>query len=511
MSDGTAATLSTLLHTYRRLNVAAGLLGGLAAGLTGALVFTFPYGLGFHLLITLALGVIFGLSMGAKIHTSGGGLIWGQSFGTLWWLFGSLLLVPLFSGMTLPWTIDALRALFPELLGWAVGYGSVLGLTFYGIRNLLQRLALHADRAAAERSPPRQWLSRPERENSPPLIQAFIVGGLGGLLGSWVFAWGVDREIFYPLVAGLMRSTSVMVGTTLHYLIGGVIGVSFGLLFNRELRGPGPGLAWGVSYGLTWWVLGPLTLLPLLLGAESQPEWTREAAQSAFSSLISHVLYGALVGYLSGLVSRLWQVLFIDSDPLNRTREGAGTRSVRGSLIGIAGGAFGGLLFTTIMVSVGGLPAVARLVGANSAFIGFIVHLFISVVIGISYGLLFQREVDSYGAGLGWGMLYGFFWWVWGALTLYPLLLRQRPDWSLDFALTQYASLVGHLLYGAGLGLFFRFLAWRYDAVYIERGQLSTSFAAHTQAQQRRMQSAAPALWAVTLVLGVILPLLLGE
>ena len=39
-----------------------------------------------------------------------------------------------------------------------------------------------------------------------------------------------------------------------------------GLLFRRESYTYGVGLAWGLVYGLMWWLLGPLTLMPILLG-----------------------------------------------------------------------------------------------------------------------------------------------------------------------------------------------------------------------------------------------------
>ena len=77
-----------------------------------------------------------------------------------------------------------------------------------------------------------------------------------------------------------------------------------------------------------------------------------------------------------------------------------------------------------------------------------------------------------------------------------------------------YPSLVGHLLYGAGLGLFFQFLARRYDAELSSRAQLGTrgtrfAHPAYRRPRRRCAGTPAPALWAVTLVLGVMLPLLL--
>ena len=142
------------------------------------------------------------------------------------------------------------------------------------------------------------------------------------------------------------------------------------------------------------------------------PDWSLTAARTAFRSLVAHMLYGALVGFFYAVVNKLWQVLFVDSDPLNRSFEGAGTRGLRSVLMGQAAGVIGGLLFTVVMVGVGALPRVASLIGAESAFAGFIVHLIIAIIIGSSYGLLFEREAYSYGSGLGWGLVYGLLWWL---------------------------------------------------------------------------------------------------
>jgi uncharacterized membrane protein YagU involved in acid resistance len=486
-----------------------GVLAGFIAGLLASLLPVASPGLGWNLLVSPMLGLVFGLVFGDRVRTAGAGLIWGESFGLLWWLIGPLTLDPLLSGRGLTWTISRGQELFPLLPGQVVGYGAVLGLSCYLLLWGLGRLKPVETSASPKPIQPYLPTGQPI---VPPLVQAIIVGGLGGLIGSWVFVRGIETAEFFPLVAGLMGSNSMLVGRILHYAIGTIIGVSFGVLFQRDVRGAGSGLVWGLSYGLTWWVIGPLTFLPLLLGYGINLGWSLAAARAAFSPLIAHMLYGAMVGLIYALINKLWQVLFIDSDPLNRTVEGAGARGLRGIIMGQAGGVIGGLLFTIVMVGIGALPRVASLVGGQSALAGFIVHLIISVIIGSSYGLLFEREAYSYGSGLAWGLMYGLLWWLVGALTLFPILLRQPVDWSLPAVVGFYPSLVGHLLYGAGLGLLFQILARRYDAALSGRARPGTQGTrlAVPLARQRTSGTSAPALWAVTLVLGVVIPLLLS-
>ncbi len=476
-----------------------GLLAGLVGGITFAALVPSPFGFWGSLILNIVLGGVFGFVVAAKIDTAGAGLIWGQAYGLFLWLVSSLLLTPLVLGQGLDWTITAVQETVPQLLGQVAGYGAVMGLTYYFLITRLPKLVPLGNASSVNPTP-----QIPVGQAIvPPRIRATLVGGLGGLLGSWIFIWGIETARFYPLVAGLIRSESIVVGQLLHYVIGIVIGVSFGLLFSRDALGAGPSLVWGMNYGLLWWIIGPLTLVPLINA--SAPNWSLVSVQTTFSSIVAHLLYGAIMGLCYALVNKLWQILFVDSDPLNRAKEGIGTRGFRNVWMGQAGGILGGLLYTIVLANIGALPSIAGLTGATSEFAGFVVHMIISIIIGSSYGLFFQREAYSFGSGLAWGSVYGLLWWFIGSLTLYPILVGLPVNWSGDFAVRMYPFLIGHLIYGASLGLQFHYLTWRYDTGLRLQNQpdTQTSLAA-------KQVTAAPALWVVTLILGVMLPLLLA-
>lgn len=99
---------------------------------------------------------------------------------------------------------------------------------------------------------------------------------------------------------------------------------------------------------------------------------------------------------------------------------------------GAAAGLVGGLLFTLVMLQIGFLPTVARLVGSDSELVGFVVHLVIAEVVGAFYGVLFRRQAFDPSAGIGWGVSYGFVWWILGPLTLAPVILGATPAWSVE-------------------------------------------------------------------------------
>jgi hypothetical protein len=129
---------------------------------------------------------------------------------------------------------------------------------------------------------------------------------------------------------------------------------------------------------------------------------------------------------------------------------------------GVVGGVAGGLVFGAMMAAMGMLPMVASVVGSNSALIGFLYHMFNSVVIGAIFGFLFGAQGRTYGLGAVLGLLYGAIWWVLGPMILMPLLLGMGLQFGAAFTPPMLMSLVGHLLYGLITGLVYvAYTHWR--------------------------------------------------
>jgi hypothetical protein len=154
------------------------------------------------------------------------------------------------------------------------------------------------------------------------------------------------------------------------------------------------------------------------------------------------------------------------------------------------------------------LPQVAGLVGGASPKTGFAVHMTISAIVGATYGLLFRREADGPGSALAWGLVYGLAWWILGPLTLLPALLGAGLQWSLGAALAAYPSLIGHLAYGGVTALAYQFLARRHDPTMRPAPRRGVK-RAPARPPARPAGTPAPALWALVLVAGVLLPLIL--
>ncbi|MEP7199539.1 MAG: hypothetical protein ABI874_06970 [Chloroflexota bacterium] len=428
-------------------------------------------------------GALFGLLGARRAVSPGAGFVWGLGYAFMLWLVIPAGILPVAMGaMPAMGMLDAARAHFPDLIAYVLCYGAPLGI------------ALGAWGA---------WQPQPNLARFS-IARALVVGGLAGIVGGWAFGQWMAQVGFFPLIAGLVNSTSPMVGVTLHFIFAVIIGASFGLLFQRDVRNYGSSMGWGLAYGIFWWFLGPLTILPLWL---RQPlDWSYEMGGALFGSLVGHVIYGVLLGLIYAALDRLWVGFFTESDPINREPEGAGSRILYSLQWGALASLAGGLLFSLIMLATGVLPTVARLVGGTSPVLGFVVHLGISALIGMSYGLLFQHEAPNFGSGVAWGMLYGLIWWFIGPLTLMPILLGGTFTWTTAAAGALLPSLIGHLVYGAATAFVFLLFERRHAEWLL----LDPRIAAREARRRRPVGTPAPALWLFALGLGVLLPILLG-
>ncbi len=100
-------------------------------------------------------------------------------------------------------------------------------------------------------------------------------------------------------------------------------------------------------------------------------------------------------------------------------------------------------------MSNGMLEMVGEMIGAD-AFIGFILHIIISAVIGALYTGLFMQYVDLgsplYNIAVG-GLIYGVIWWILGGLIIMPAIAGGD---LLQIDLNS-PSLFGHIMFGHAL------------------------------------------------------------
>lgn len=466
-----------------RISLIVGTVTGALGGLLASTI------LGSSPLRGLATGLLFGLILSAffshRATSPGAGLIWGLSAAFLY-----RILLSASSGSSTRMLSDS-RDHFPQLVAALICLGMPVGIAL-GIRGLYRKPDSGKGSEGSEAKPAFPW------------ARAIVGGGLAGILSGLIFSGWMYAGNFFPLLAALGRFGPRGMEVTLHFGVALLIGVSFALLFQKDLRSFGSSMGWGLGFGIFCWFLGQLTLLPLLSG--DGLDWSADRGSELFGALVGHIIYGLILGIVYSALDAVWVRLMIESDPLNREREGAGARFLRSLQWGALAGLAGGLISSPVMLATGILPRLTGETGGMSVLWGLLAHLFISSLLGTTYGLLFRHEAPSLGLGASWGWLFGMIWWYLGPLTLLPLLRTGECDWTADAAFSLLPSLPGHLIYGAVTA--FTFLA--FERRYLQWLLLDPRAAAREQRRTRPLGTPAPALWLFALGTGVLLPVLLS-
>lgn len=124
---------------------------------------------------------------------------------------------------------------------------------------------------------------------------AIGVGAIAGLGGGLVFGLMMGMMGMLPMVGMLVRQENALVGFIVHMIISAFIGATFGAIATRLPSGWASAIIGGGVYGIVWWVLGALILMPLLLGM-TQMVFVIGGLQ--WMSLLGHVIYGVTTGVL---------------------------------------------------------------------------------------------------------------------------------------------------------------------------------------------------------------------
>ena len=458
-----------------------GLLVGILGGALQSRMLEIPLSRG--ILLGAVFGLAFSFFFAKRATTPGAGLIWGLASALLlWFVMPTGIDLFLLRDTSSAAMLSDAQQRFPQLVAYLVCLGMPVGVVLGIFGGLRPRPG----------EPRFRW------------GRAIVAGGFAGTISGLAFSGWEYAGGYLPLLEGLPEFSSPARALVAHFLVALLIGAIFGILFQRDVRGYGSSMGWGLGFGIFLWFLGPLTIFPLI-GHES-PDWSADQGTAIFGSLVGYIVYGFILGTVYAFLDRIWVRLFIQSDPLNRQPEGLGLHFLRSIEWGALAGLVGGIVSIPVMAATGILPKIAGLDSTFGGFRGLFIHLLVSAGIGMTYGLLFRNEAPSIGLGIPWGFLFGLIWWYVGPLTLLPLALTGVYDWRASAASALLPSLIGHLIYGGATALIFLLLEQRYKRWLL----LDPRIAAREQRRIRPVGTPAPALWFFALGLGVLLPILLG-
>jgi len=122
-------------------------------------------------------------------------------------------------------------------------------------------------------------------------------GVFAGIIAGIVF--GAMMAVMMPATLGkiakLYGLSGQFVGFLVHLVHSAFIGWAF-TWFVGDSVSIGAGSVYGLLYGLAWWVLGPILIMPTWLAGS--PRLSTEGVQAALPSLPGHLVFGLVLGVL---------------------------------------------------------------------------------------------------------------------------------------------------------------------------------------------------------------------
>jgi len=126
-----------------------------------------------------------------------------------------------------------------------------------------------------------------------------VTGAIAGLVAGIPLGFIMQARDMMPMVADLVGDPSTGFGWLVHLFNSALFGAIFGLLFTRVISRPAGAVGLGLLYGVAWWVVGALWIMPAWLGMS---EMVFEVGEDQWWSLLGHGVYGLLLGVLYVLI-----------------------------------------------------------------------------------------------------------------------------------------------------------------------------------------------------------------
>ncbi|AOM84082.1 hypothetical protein [Salisediminibacterium beveridgei] len=123
-------------------------------------------------------------------------------------------------------------------------------------------------------------------------------------------------------------------------------------------------------------------------------------------------------------------------------------------IYGVIAGLTGGLIFGILMQMMGMIEMIAMMAGSSSLFVGWLIHMIISIVFGVSFTVLAPKfnNLPLF------TILFGVVIWVIGPLVIMPMMLGMGTMLMNAFAMDQLMSLGTHLFFAVIVAVVYKLL-----------------------------------------------------
>ena len=121
---------------------------------------------------------------------------------------------------------------------------------------------------------------------------ALWTGALAGLIGGIPFGIMMGMMGMMPMIGMLVGVENTFVGLLVHAAISAITGAIYGFFAVRLPLTWSNAILGGLIYGVLWWVLGALILMPALLGMF---ENIFMIGPMQWMSLLGHIIFGEVL------------------------------------------------------------------------------------------------------------------------------------------------------------------------------------------------------------------------
>lgn len=133
--------------------------------------------------------------------------------------------------------------------------------------------------------------------------QAGVGGGIVGALVMGVLMPSATLAVAIPSLYGLAPPPNPLVGWVIHVAHGAVLGVVLaGLIDQFDARSTGTVVGLGLAWGVVTWLVFAALVVPVWLSAVGSPA-NPPLPNFAISSLVSHAVYGLVLGAVYAVLS----------------------------------------------------------------------------------------------------------------------------------------------------------------------------------------------------------------
>ena len=122
--------------------------------------------------------------------------------------------------------------------------------------------------------------------------RALWLGAVAGIIGGIPFGMLMGMMGMMPMIGMLVGVESAFVGVLVHAAISAITGALYGFFAVRFPLTWRNAVLGGLIYGVIWWVLGALILMPALLGMF---EMIFVIGQMQWMSLLGHIIFGEVL------------------------------------------------------------------------------------------------------------------------------------------------------------------------------------------------------------------------